>query len=67
MLKLGIELKEVGETLNINLLDPTKKQLETASENEKVTAQLIKDVLNKKLLELLEEQTEETKKNKNKR
>ena len=53
MLKLGIEFKEVGETLNINLIDPTKKQLDTASENEKITAQIVKDVLNEKLLDLI--------------
>lgn len=57
MLKLTIGLKEVENTLNINLIDPTKKQLEEATENEKVTAQLIKELLNDKLLELLEEQT----------
>ena len=56
MLKLGIELKEVGETLNINLVDPTKKQLDTATEQEKLVAQLIKDLLNDRLLDLLEEQ-----------
>ena len=56
MLKLGIELKEVGETLNINLSDPTKKQLGTATEQEKLVAQLIKDLLNDRLLDLLEEQ-----------
>lgn len=53
MLKLGIEFKEVGETLNINLIDPTKKQLDTASENEKITAEIVKDVLNEKLLDLI--------------
>ena len=53
MLKLGIEFKEVGETLNINLIDPTKKQLDTASENEKLTAQIVKDVLSEKLLDLI--------------
>lgn len=56
MLKLGLELKQVDETLNINLLDPTKKQLDSASEMEKITAQAIKDLLNKRLLELLEEE-----------
>lgn len=60
MLKFGIELKEVGDTLNIHLIDPTKKQLENASEMEKITAQLIKDLFDKRLLDLLEEQ--ETKK-----
>ena len=56
MLKITIGLKEVDNTLNINLIDPTKKQLEEASENEKITAQLIKDLLNNKLLDLLEEE-----------
>lgn len=58
MLKLGIGLKEVDNTLNINILDPTAKQLESATENEKITAQLIKDLLDEKLLELLEERNE---------
>ena len=58
MLKLGIGLKEVDNTLNINILDPTAKQLESATENEKITAQLIKDLLDEKLLELLEERND---------
>lgn len=57
MLKLGLELKESGETLNIKLVDPTKKQLDSASENEKLVAQTIKNMLDKKLLELLEDST----------
>ena len=61
MLKIGIELKEVGETLNINLVDPTKKQLDSASEMEKITAQVIKELLDKILLELLEENTKKEK------
>lgn len=56
MLKIGIELKQAGETLNIRLIDPTKKQLNEASEQEKLIAQLIKDLMNNRLLELLEEQ-----------
>ena len=55
MLKLTIGLKQVEDTLNINLIDPTAKQLEAASDMEKITAQAIKDVLDKRLLELLEE------------
>lgn len=54
MLKLGIELKEDGDKLNIKLVDPSKKQLETASDNEKLIADTIKDVLDKKLLEMIE-------------
>ena len=61
MLKLGIELKSVGDTLNIRLVDPTKKQLETATEHEILTADLIKDLLNERLLELLEEQENKNK------
>ena len=59
MLKLTLQLKEVEDTMNITLLDPTKKQLSEATENEKMLAQQIKEVLDKKLLELLEEQTKE--------
>ena len=62
MLKLGIELKEVDNTLNINLVDPTKKQLETATDNEKIISQKIKDLLNDRLLYLLEEQENKDKK-----
>lgn len=59
MLKLTLQLKEVEDTMNIALLDSTKKQLAEASENEKVLAQQIKELLNNRLLELLEEQTKE--------
>lgn len=59
MLKLTLQLKEVENTMNIALIDPTKKQLSEATENEKMLAQQIKEVLDKKLLELLEEQTKE--------
>ena len=63
MLKLTIGLKEVDNTMNINLIDPTKKQLESATENEKILAQQIKEVLDKKLLELLEDHTSDNKEN----
>lgn len=55
MLKIGLELKENEEELNIKLVDPTKKQLDSASENEKIVMQVIKDLLDKNLLTLLEE------------
>lgn len=63
MLKLTIGLKEVDSTMNINLIDPTKKQLSEATENEKMLAQQIKEVLDKKLLELLEDHTSDNKEN----
>lgn len=53
MLKLGIQLKEEDNNLNIELIDPSKKQLDAASENEKITAQVIKDVLKENLIDLI--------------
>lgn len=43
MVKLGLEIKETDGSINIKLVDPTKKQLDTASENELLIAQKIKD------------------------
>lgn len=60
MIKLGIEIKEDittpdGKTnINIKLVDPTKKQLNEASENEKVIAQKFKDLFDNSLVSLLE-------------
>lgn len=61
MLKVTIGLKEVDNTLNINLLDPTKKQLKEASDNEVAVYLAIKELFDKRLLELLEEETKEEK------
>ncbi|MBQ1551420.1 MAG: hypothetical protein IIZ67_04880 [Bacilli bacterium] len=60
MLKFGFEIKQVGETINIHLVDPTKKQQETATDEEKLVGAAIKDLLDNRLLDLLNEQ--ETKK-----
>ena len=43
MVKLGLEIKETEGNINIKLVDPTKKQLDTASDNELFIAQKIKD------------------------
>ena len=43
MVKLGLEIKETDGNINIKLVDPTKKQLDTASDNELLIAQKIKD------------------------
>lgn len=60
MVKLGIEIKEVEDNkLAIKLVDPTKKQLETASENEKVIAQKFKNIFDEKLVKMLETKEEE--------
>ena len=58
MLKIGFQIKEVEDTLKIQLLDPTEKQLNSATDNERAVAQAIKDLLDKRLLELLEDNKE---------
>lgn len=57
MVKLGLEIKEDGEKINVKLTDPSKKQLETATENELFIAQNFKELFDEKLLALLEEKT----------
>ena len=58
MVKLGLEIIEDKGNINIKLIDPTKKQLETASENEKFIAQKFKDLFDEKLVYMLEENQE---------
>lgn len=55
MVKVSLEIKEDGDTINVHFVDPTKKQLSEATENEKVVAQKIKDKFNK-VIELLEDE-----------
>ena len=55
MIKLGLQITDDEKEVNIKLLDPTKKQLESASENEKFLAQAFKNLFNEKLLELLQD------------
>lgn len=55
MVKLTLEIKEKDQDLKVNLLNPTDKQLETATENEKFLAQAFKDLFDEKLLWLLQE------------
>ena len=59
MVKLGLEIIEDKGNINIKLIDPTKKQLETASENEKFIAQKFKDLFDEKLVYMLEDNQEE--------
>ena len=53
MVKIGIEINENGNEINVKLIDPTKKQLESATQNEKVVAQAFKDLFDEKLIDLL--------------
>ena len=58
MLKLGLQVKEEDGKVNIDLQDPPKTQLKSASENEKLIAQTIKNLLDKNLLNYLQTETE---------
>lgn len=55
MVKIGLEIKQDGSRVHVKLVDPTKKQLEEASEDEKLVAQKIKDLFDIKLVDLLDE------------
>lgn len=55
MIKLGLQITENENDVNIKIIDPTKKQLETATENEKVIAQVFKDLFDESLVNLMSE------------
>ena len=61
MLKITIGIKEVDNTLNINLQDPTKKSMKEATSNELAVYLAIKELFDKRLLELLEEENDKNK------
>lgn len=56
MVKLTLEINDTNGEVNVKLVNPTKKQLENATENEKFVAQKIKDLFDEKLIELLNEE-----------
>jgi hypothetical protein len=56
MVKLTLEINDTNGEVNIKLVNPTKKQVETASENEKLIAQKFKELFDTKLIELLTEE-----------
>jgi CO dehydrogenase nickel-insertion accessory protein CooC1 len=55
MIKLGLQIMENEKDVNIKVIDPTKKQLETATENEKLIAQAFKELFNESLVNLMSE------------
>ena len=59
MVKLTLEINDTNDEVNVKLVTPTKKQLDTATENEKIVAQKFKDLFDNKLLNLLEESEED--------
>lgn len=56
MVKLTLEINDTNGEVNIKLVNPTKKQVETASENELLIAQKFKELFDTKLIELLTEE-----------
>lgn len=59
MVKLTLEINDTNDEVNVKLVNPTKKQLDTATENEKLVAQKFKDLFDNKLINLLEESEED--------
>ena len=59
MVKLNLEINETNGEVNVKLVTPTKKQLDNATENEKIVAQRFKDLFDNRLLNLLEESEED--------
>lgn len=55
MIKLGLQISEKDNEINIKIIDPTKKQLENATENERVIAQAFKDLFDESLVNLMSE------------
>ena len=59
MVKLSLEINDTNGEVNIKLVNPTKKQLDTATTNEKIVAQKIKNLFDEKLIKLLDESEED--------
>lgn len=53
MVKITLEIKDDGKEVNVKFINPTKKQLDGATENEKVVAQKIKDIFDNNLLDMI--------------
>ena len=56
MVKLTLEINDTNGEVNVKLVNPTKKQVENATENEKLIAQKFKELFDTKLIELLTEE-----------
>lgn len=56
MLKIGLKIEADNENITVKLVDPAKKELDSATEQERYIAQIFKNLFNKKLMELLQEE-----------
>ena len=54
MLKIGIKIKANDNEVNLDFVDATKKDLQTATEEEKFIAQAIKEIFDESLTDLLQ-------------
>ncbi|MBO7712830.1 MAG: hypothetical protein J6S85_04620 [Methanobrevibacter sp.] len=59
MVKLTLEINDTNDEVNVKLVTPTKKQIDAATENERIVAQKFKDLFDNQLLILLEESEED--------
>ena len=55
MLKIGLKITANETDINVKLVDPTKKELEAATEDEKFIAQAFKEIFDESLVNLLQE------------
>ena len=55
MLKIGVKFVAENNKVDVTIVDPSKKELTTATEEEKFLAQAFKEVFDENLLKLLEE------------
>lgn len=55
MLKIGLKITANDTDINVKLVDPSKKELEAATEDEKMIAQAFKEVFQESLINLLQE------------
>ena len=55
MLKIGVKFVAENNKVDVTIVDPSKKELTTATEEEKFFAQDFKEVFDENLLKLLEE------------
>ena len=53
MVKITLEIKDDGKEVNVKFKNPTEKQLEEATENEKIVTQKIKDIFDNNLLDMI--------------
>ena len=62
MVKLTLEINDTNGEVNVKLVNPTKKAMKEATSNELAVYLAIKELFDKRLLELLEEENNKNEK-----